>query len=245
MRDGDDMYIAVCDDNTHELKQLGDMLNQYISVHQAPIRFKSFLNAEHMLAEAKTERFTHYILDVMMPSMDGITAAQEIRSFDAGAVIIFLTSFKEYAYQGYRVKAYDYLLKPIDAGMINALLDELLAKRNASDEYLCIQNGRSIFRIPYAHLSYMEINQKRVYFYLSDGQVRQVYGTMAEFEKDLLARSDFMKIHRSYIVNLHQISALTPEGCVMLSGKNLPVSRLLYNHVRAAYVTHLFGHTEV
>jgi len=239
------MYIAVCDDNTHELKQICDMLEQYISAHRAPIRFKRFHDAEHMLREAKAERFTHYILDVMMPNMDGVTAAQEIRSFDASAVIIFLTSFKEFAYQGYRVKAYDYLLKPIDADVLGTLMDELLSREDDAGEYICIQNGRSVFRIPYAQLSYVEINQKRVHFYLADGQVRQVYGTMAEFEKDLLTRSDFIKIHRSYIVNLHQISALTPEGCVMLSGKNLPVSRLLYNHVRTAYVNHLFGHTEV
>lgn len=74
---------------------------------------------------------------------------------------------------------------------------------------------------------------------------QQTPGTLAELEKQLLDRQEFVKIHRSYIVNLNQVAALSPEGCVMLSGKNLPISRLLYQQVRKRYITHLFGNMEV
>ena len=112
------------------------------------------------------------------------------------------------------------------------------------EEYICIQNGRSIHRIPYAQLSHVEINQKHLYFHLANGQLRQISGTMAEYEQELLSRSDFVKIHRSYVVNLRQISVLSPEGCIMFSGKNLPVSRLLYNQVHRQYIAQLFGDEE-
>jgi len=180
-----------------------------------------------------------------MPVMDGITAAQEIRSFDADAKIIFLTSFTEYAYQSYRVKAYDYLLKPVTDDALLPLLSQLNAQESASQECICIQSGRSFYRIPFAKLSYLEINQKKLHFYLTDGQVRQIPGSMAEFENTLLVRPEFVKIHRSYIVNLRQVSAITPDGCIMFSGKNLPVSRLLYQRVQNRFMEHLFSAAEV
>ena len=67
---------------------------------------------------------------------------------------------------------------------------------------------------------------------------------MAEYESLLLARPEFIKIHRSYIVNLGQVSSLSPGGCVMFSGKNLPVSRLLYHQVQSRFMAHLFRRQE-
>lgn len=239
------MHIAICDDSAQELKRISGILEKYVEARRLPLRFQTFLDAEHMLRSAREERFTHYFLDVMMPSMDGITAAQEIRSFDAHAKLIFLTSFKEFAYQSYRVKAHDYLLKPADADQLFSLLDELQALEDHSEECICIQNGRSVLRVPFARLSHLEVYQKRLYFHMSDGQLLRIAGSMSEYEEELLARPEFIKIHRSYIVNLHQISILSPSGCITFTGKNLPISRLLYNRVRAEYMTHLFGHGEV
>ena len=238
---GGGLYIAVCDDDARVRRQMAEILEQYSAANRLPLRRQMFDNAEDMLRAARTERFTHYFLDVMMPCMDGMTAAQEIRSFDADAKLIFLTSFSEYAYQSYRVRAYDYLLKPVQAQTLTELLDRLRAEEEAAEACIGVQCGRSIFRIPYARLAYLEVNQKKLFFNLTDGQVRTVPGTIAGFEAELLARPDFVKIHRSYIVNLNQISELSPEGCILFSGRNLPVSRLLYPQVRRAYMAHLFG----
>ena len=236
-----DLVIAVCDDDVRALKRMAGVLEEYAAACRLPLRYQLFENAEDMLRSARTERFTHYFLDVMMPRMDGITAAQEIRDFDPDAKLVFLTSFSEYAYQSYRVRAYDYLLKPVEPQTLTELLDRLQAEEEAAEECIDVQNGRSAFRIPLVRLAYLEVNQKKLFFYLTDGQIRQTPGTITRIEADLRIRPDFVKIHRSYIVNLNQISELSPEGCILFSGKNLPVSRLLYPQVRKAYMAHLFG----
>lgn len=237
------MYIAICDDNPQDLKHTEEILLQYASC-RVPIRYKLFDRAEHMLQAAKNERFTHYLLDVIMPELDGVTAAQEIRTFDADAKLVFLTSFKEYAYQSYRVKACDYLLKPVQADQLLSLLAHFEEEERSVLECLCIQDGRCLFRIPFSRLSHLEINQKKLYFFLTGGEVRQISGSMAEYESLLLSRAEFIKIHRSYIVNLGQISSLSPGGCMMFSGKNLPVSRLLYHQVQDRFMAHLFHEQE-
>ena len=239
------MFIAVCDDDVQARRQISDILDAYAGTCRQLLHYQLFENAEDMLRAAGTERFTHYFLDVMMPGMDGMAAAKEIRAFDSEAKLVFLTSFSEYAYQSYRVRAYDYLLKPVQKETLTELLDRMRAEEAEAEACIDVQNGRSIFRIPYVRLACLEVNQKKLFFYLTDGQVRTIPGTIAGYESELLARRDFVKIHRSYIVNLNQISELSPEGCILFSGKNLPVSRLLYPQVRRAYMAHLFGDVEV
>ena len=238
------MNIAICDDNPLELKKIAAIVEDYASGSGLPVSFQTFSDAQSMLSAAKKEYFSHYLLDVMMPGTDGISAAHEIRSFDADAKLVFLTSSTEYAYQSYRVKAYDYLLKPVQSGELAALLRQMQEQEENSRDCLSIQSGRSIFRIPFTQLAYLEVNQKHLYFYMTDGCVRQLPGSMSDFEDRLLARPGFAKIHRSYIVNLQHVSALTPKGCIMFGGSDLPVSRFLYNDIQKKYMTYLFGEQE-
>ena len=239
------MYIAICDDSPHDLRQIADIVAQHAASCCAPVRYRLFDNAEEMLRASRDERFTHYFLDVMMTPLDGVTAAHEIRGFDTDAKIVFLTSSKEYAYQGYQVRACDYLLKPVGTEQLQALLARFAEEESCREECLCIQDGRSLFRIPFSRLSHLEINQKKLYFFMTGGEIRQIPGSMAEYESLLLSRPEFCKIHRSYIVNLSQVSSLTPGGCTMFSGKNLPVSRLLYHQVQSRFMAHLFRGQEV
>ena len=238
------MYIAICDDDASVLAQLANAVESYAAERAPAIHLKLFSDAAVMLEAARAEHFSHYFLDIMMPGMDGIAAAQAIRTFDADAALVFLTSSNEFAWQSYQVRACDYLLKPVTEAQLFTLLDRLREKDESAEEHICIQNGRSVYRIPFAQLSHVEVNQKRLYFHMADGQLRQIPGTMAEYEQELLSRPEFIKIHRSYIVNLRQISILSPEGCIMFSGKNLPVSRLLYNQVHRQYIAQLFGDRE-
>ena len=104
------MYIAVCDDQTEELKDLTELLGAWETDRGTPVRVKSFRSAAALLDAARHERFTLYLLDIMMPGLNGMDAAREIRGFDKAADIIFLTSSPGFAYDSYSVKALEYLL---------------------------------------------------------------------------------------------------------------------------------------
>ena len=64
---------------------------------------------------------------------------------------------------------------------------------------------------------------------------------MREYEGQLLQRPEFMRIHRSYIVNMMQIEELSSTGVHTFSGKDLPVSRLLYPQLQKDYMQLLFA----
>ena len=107
------MYIAVCDDQTEELGSLTELIGAWEEDRGTPVRVKSFRSAAELLDAARHERFTLYLLDIMMPGLNGMDAAREIRGFDKAADIIFLTSSPGFAYDSYSVQALEYLLKPI------------------------------------------------------------------------------------------------------------------------------------
>ena len=238
------MYIAVCDDQTEELEALAGLLRSWEEEQRLPLRWKSFRSAGEMLDAAQHERFTLYLLDVMMPGVDGMEAAREIRTFDAAAEIVFLTSSPGFAYDSYSVRALEYLLKPIRAKMLFPILDRLDLRERRPQEALTLKTGSVFVRVPFSLLTYVEVNGKHLYFNMADGQVREVVGSMKDYERTLLARPEFMRIHRSYIVNMTQIEELSSTGVHTFSGRELPVSRLLYPQLQKDYMQLLFGQRE-
>ena len=238
------MYIAVCDDQSEELDLLAELLDRWQRERRNVLRFKTFRNAVELLDAAVKEKFTLYLLDVMMPGMDGLMAAREIRSFDDAAEIIFLTSSPDFAYESYGVRALDYLLKPIQTEMLFPLLDRLSLQKQNPQEGLTLKCGSMLIRVLFSQLTYVEVNGKHLYFNLTDGSVREVFGTLKEYEALLLARAEFMRVHRSYIVNMYQVAELSPTGIRTFSGKNLPVSRLLYPQLQKDYLNLLFSESK-
>lgn len=176
------MYIAVCDDQTEELKDLTELLGAWETDRGTPVRVKSFRSAAELLDAARHERFTLYLLDIMMPGLNGMDAAREIRGFDKAADIIFLTSSPGFAYDSYSVQALEYLLKPIRTKTLYPILDRLELRERRPQEALTLRTGGIIVRVPFSQLTYVEVNGKHLYFNLADGQVREVVGSMKEYE---------------------------------------------------------------
>lgn len=180
------------------------------------------------------------LLDILMPGINGMQAAHEIRAFDAGVKIVFLTSSPEFAVESYAVKAYDYILKPVSRDKLFSILDAVVAEEQKPLEGLTVKTRSGMARILFSRLAFVEIMNKKLYFHLTDGGVQEVTASLAAFEEELLARTEFVKVHRSYIVNLWQVGQLESKQLITHAGKTVPISRLLSGKVREAYMKHLF-----
>lgn len=234
------MYIAICDDRIEELEAVTGLLSRWQKERGTAVRCRSFQSGAELLDACEKEAFSVYLLDVMMPGTDGLTAAAGIRRLDEDAAIVFLTSSPGFAFESYSVHALDYLLKPVRAERLFPILDRLLLREQRPKEGLMLKCGATLVRVLFSQLTYVEVNGKHLYFNLTDGTVREVFGTLKEYEPMLLSRPEFMQVHRSYIVNMLQIAELSPGGIRTFSGRELPVSRRLYPQLQKDYMKLLF-----
>lgn len=93
-----------------------------------------------------------------------------------------------------------------------------------------------VVRIAFADLEYIEVINKTVFFYLANGAVYEATAALGAFEEEFLARSEFVKTHRSYLVNLSRVQAVGVHGAITKSGYSVPISRQRRNQVKEAYL---------
>lgn len=234
------MKIAVCDDDSQELERISALIDTYKRESKVPLTYKTFRSATELISSMGSSDYDILLLDILMPGINGMQAAHEIRAFDAGVKIAFLTSSPEFAVESYAVKAYDYILKPVSKDKLFSILDAVIAEELKPLEGLTIKTQSGVARILFSRLAFVEIMNRKLYFHLADGSVREVSASLASFEEELLARAEFVKVHRSYIVNLWQVGELRSKELITHAGKTVPISRLLYGKVREAYMRHLF-----
>lgn len=126
-------------------------------------------------------RFDVLLLDVLMPGINGINAAREIRRYDTAVQIIFVTSSSEFAVQSYVVGAYYYQLKPIWKDSFFRLTDAVLAEcRKRTQHSLILRCKSGVTRITLDSLEYCEVQGRTLVFHLLDGTVIESSGSMDE-----------------------------------------------------------------
>lgn len=234
------LKIAICDDNRVELDHMAALLKRYQEENHLPARIDTFSNAMDLMEALRRENYQLILLDILMPGFTGIQAAREIRQFDSETKIIFLTSSPDYAVESYRVDAFYYLLKPIAEAELFPVLDRFSRQLRREEDTLLLTMPSGLVRLPFSKMEVVEVNSRHLLFYLTDGSVREIPGTLTEYEPQLLTTRKFLKVHRSYLVNMDCIQHLKGNELITYTGKTVPVSRLLSNQVRKEYMDFLF-----
>lgn len=196
-------------------------------------------------------------LDIQMPKLDGFEVLELI---DHDMAIVFVTAFDNYAIKAFEVHAVDYLLKPYGADRFEAALDRAklrmrdksrggaAAHESAKDpaaaaarppaqyiQRVPVRDGTRVFIIPVDKLDYAEAQDDYVAL-CAEGKKHLKQQTISSLEA-ALDPSRFMRIHRSFIVNLERVARVEPYAkdshvAVLSNGTQLPVSRAGYARLR-------------
>jgi len=199
----------------------------------------AFRSAEEFLDEfnnKERERFDLLILDIMMDGMDGIELAHKIREADKNAAIIFLTSHRDFALQGYDVNALHYLIKPVDAAVLERLIRSAYNEK-FQDNYLVIKMGAQHLRLPVDNIICLETTGRRVEITLLD---KTVYysGKLSDLLQEL-PKDRFIRCHQAFAVNVKNIRELGKQDAIVASGKKIPVSRTYMSDIKKVFVRQL------
>ena len=105
-------HIAICDDEIEFVSELKDLLKRYSEETGIELMIAEYRNGQELIKNYDTNTDLIF-LDIQMNEMDGLTAAGKIRELDEEVSIIFLTSLNQYALEGYKYQAVNYIVKPM------------------------------------------------------------------------------------------------------------------------------------
>lgn len=238
------LQIAICDDEVEELKRISHLAAVYAETHpELNIACSQFHSPCDLLEVLEKNRhFNIYLLDILMPELDGLSVGKAIRTKDSSATIIYLSFSSDYAVESYRVRAQDYLLKPFTQMDLFATLDEAIKIIDAEDaRRLPMRTQEGVQAIPFYQIAYVESYEHHFFCGLTDGQViesKTQRVSFSRFIKPLLRDGRFIQTSVSYAVNMQHIRTITGEGCRMADGTTVPITRA-YSDSRNAYLDYL------
>jgi len=105
---------------------------------------------------------------------------------------------------------------------------------------LSIMQPYGLIRLHLGRVEFLEVCGKRLMFNFDDGSVKEIRGSISSIEDKLLCKDNFIKVHRSFIINMEYIQSLNARDLTTYTGKSIPISRLLYNNVKESYMQFLF-----
>lgn len=217
--------IAVCDDEKHFVDQIKEVLLSYNKKIEDTICVEEFYDGI-MLLDKYDCRFDIIFLDIKMPYMDGIKVAEKIRKKDKDVSIIFLTSLLGRAIDGYKVKAENFLIKPIDRKKVLHEIDRYIML-NRMKKQLCIliENIEGQFRIPISSLKYIETYNRNLLIHTED-QAIVCYRKLKELKEEL-KNHGFAQSHKGYLVNLSYVKSIKANDIMLTTNEVIPISRAM------------------
>jgi two-component system LytT family response regulator len=203
------MNILICDDDPYTTKALEKLISELTYVNELIVAN----SGQALLGQMKNTKFDVAFLDIDMPEMDGLLLGKTLKSIQEDMEIVYVTAYKNYAFEAFSVKPYDYILKPIDYDEIYKILENLYErsqkKSNLPKNMLMVKEKQNYFMIDLQHLYFIEKDQKNLVFHCKD-QTHTTRGQFQDIEEKL--NGDFLRSHKSYIVNLKKIYSIEPFG---------------------------------
>lgn len=235
------MRIAIVDDISSERDILYGMLNIQLSRLSLNAGISEFGSGTDFLSAAGKERFDLAFLDIYMGSENGVDTARALRRFDADCLLVFITTSRDHALDGFRVRAFHYLVKPYTDEDLAALFDEIVKRLPAPDKYIDINTVGGIVRLRFQEILYAEHYQHQIHIYRNDGSKAVTRRTFRDFTAELSSDGRFFLCSRGLIVNLEYAEDFDGTDFILKNGKRLPVSRDLAKTARLAFGDFLFG----
>jgi len=239
--------IAICDDNAEELKEAAALLEGYLKERPQLLAVLTlFDNAKSLLNAMEQGRdFDLYILDVLMPGLNGIEVGKTIRRLGRDGAIIYLTSSPDYAVDSYLTQAFFYLLKPVEPRQLYEVLDRAVAAIQERKNRSTIVNTPTGLRsVPLNEILYVERVDRFMRYYLASGErvdSRTLRGSFREGVEALLADGRFALCGASFVLGLHHVKSVEKNAALLDSGAVVPVSRSSFPELKRAWMNYWLG----
>ena len=231
-----DIYISILEDSPFCTQQLQKLLTKWSHSNNHKCNINTYTSSTTILQDTDLSKYSLYFLAIQLTgdSLTGLDVAKEIRKRGYTGEIIFLTSYREYVFDGYTVNAFHYLLKPITEKSLFPVLDAFCTK-HASASYI-LQTKQNSICIPYPNiiaftsdLHYVTITTTDVIYHEHIG-LNTIAAQLPPY---------FIRCHRSCIVNLNHVVKIEQNTLYFSHKLTQTISRTYLNKVRSEFCHYL------
>lgn len=230
--------IAICDDEHEVLYELKQNINTFLK--NTSVKISTFSSANELISAAEDSSFDIYILDVIMPELNGIELGMKLRQNGDKGVIIYLTSSPEYAVMSYDTGAFFYLLKPVDNDKLQSVLSrsvkEIEGKRKQG---IAVKMSDGIKFLRFDDIMYAELKERAVCYTLGDGSHVKSHCLRVPFREAcyaLLQDNRFALCGASFCVNLGFIKALEKNFIVFKNDTKLSLPQRAVSNLNTQWL---------
>ncbi|MGL5711390.1 MAG: LytR/AlgR family response regulator transcription factor [Paraclostridium sp.] len=225
--------IAICEDEIEIQSQIENYIEYALKDINIEYKIQKYSSGEELL-ETSLNEIDILFLDIQMGKIDGMETARKIRKVDNKMEIIFITSLIDYVQEGYEVRAYRYLIKPVEQEALKKhLLTCIEENKITKSNYIIINNKSNTYKIYAKEIKYIEVQKKYISIHTINKQFDVRY-SLEKIEKDLNLE-EFVRCHKSFLVNLNYIENIKPNIAILDSSEEVPISRYRYKDTKIRF----------
>ncbi|WP_300276347.1 LytR/AlgR family response regulator transcription factor [Peptacetobacter sp.] len=229
------LNISICEDENIQALYLESLIKEHLDNLKIEYNINLFNSGEELIK--KYNKYTDILfLDIKMRGLSGMDTAKEIRKFDENIEIIFTTALQEYVFEAYEVKAFRYLLKPIDKNLLFNYLDLCIKEINHKNKKICLKYKSNLLILNLDDILYAEVIQKNTTIYTKDNSY-SLKMSLKDLETTINS-SSFFKCHNSYLVNMDKVNSINPNF-VTIGKYTIPISRPRYKEFKTRLTSYL------
>ena len=225
------MYrVAICEDDVKQLEYLNICIEKILKKINAFYEILLFKSGEDLIKNG-IDNIDIFLLDIQMSGLSGMDIAKILRDNDNDSEIIFITGIVDYIQEGYKVRAYRYLLKPINFEELEenflSCIEDISKKSN---KFILLKNKNEMSRVLIKDITYIEVIIRDIIIHTVYDKSYSMKNSMDNIENSL-KKYNFFRCHRSYLINIDYIETIQKNE-VIIKGKKIPVSKYRINDLK-------------
>ncbi len=244
------LKIAICDDRKKNADEIGAYVDAYFRASAyGKYEVTVFFDGEELLENIKKHSYDIYFLDILMPGLNGVELGGLIREENKKAVIVYITVSREFSFEAFGVRAFQYLQKPVKKEKLFEVLNEIvsLLERKASSR-VCIRTKEGLVNVKIEDVIYVENIARCAVYRLKNGKQVVSVCNRGTFEKSVSPLNEncgFVQPHKSYFVNMHYIHTFANKCISLDDGTQIAVSRKRFAEAKRLYLEFLADEGEI
>lgn len=226
------MRIAICDDEEIFTQRLMNMLDEYASERGLKFIYYGFCDGSALLAS--DIRFDIIFMDYLMKEKNGVDTTAVLRERNDETHVIFVSSYRDIVFDSMKVRAFRFLVKPVDRDKLFEALDSVINDMTRVCSLPLYDEANDVMRRVFEKdIIYAQAENNYTLIHCINNSYKYT-NTLSAFEK-LLSSDFFFRPHRSFIVNMHFIKSYSKNEIALITGEKVLLSRIRYKEFQDTF----------